>query len=106
MTSSRKQKLEAMLADDPSDRMLRYMLALELEKEGQHDESLAQLQSLMQEDPPHVPAFLMAGQQLARLGKSEQARETYRQGIAAADAQGDDHASGEMAQFLAELPPE
>ena len=33
---TRREKIEVMLADDPSDVFLRYSLALELEKEGQH----------------------------------------------------------------------
>ena len=41
------QKIEAMLATDPSDIFLRYSLAMELEKEGRHEESLAVFRELM-----------------------------------------------------------
>ena len=60
-TGSRREKIEAMLVDDPKDNMLRYMLAMELEKAAEHDRSLELFAGLMAESPPHVPAFLMAG---------------------------------------------
>ena len=104
--ATRREKLEAMLADAPQDAMLRYMLALELEKEAEHDRSLQLFDGLMTDDPAYVPAFLMAGQQLAKLGRTEDARATYRPGIEQARLQGNDHASGEMTGFLLELGDE
>ena len=101
--ASRREKLETMLVDDPLDQTLRYMLAMELEKEAEHDRSLELLQSLMGDDSPYVPAFLMAGQQLARLQRTDEAANVYRSGIQQAQRQGDDHAAGEMSQFLSEL---
>ena len=101
--STRRAKVEAMLADDPRDPFLRYSLAMELEKEGEHDRSLAGLRELAAETPPYVPAFFMAGQQLTRLGRIEEARAMLREGIEAARAQNNDHAAGEMAEFLADL---
>ncbi len=100
---TRRQKIEAMLADDPNDTFLRYSLAMELEKEGQHEQSLDRLRGLMTDDPPYVPAFFRAGQHLARLGKNEDARAALREGIEHARQQGDAHAAGEMSEFLASL---
>ena len=94
-----------MLADDPGDVFLRYSLAMELDKEGDHDASLARFAELTRDDPPYVPAFFMAGQQLARLGRYEEARTVIRDGIQAAKLQGDAHAAGEMSEFLASLGP-
>ena len=104
MNQSRRQKLEVMLQADPSDQMLRYMLALELEKEDDNEGSLELLTGLMKDDQPYVPAFLMAGQQLARLGRISESRQTYTEGIEQAQRQGDEHAAGEMNQFRLELP--
>jgi hypothetical protein len=92
-----------MLAEDPGDLLLRYGLALELAKEAKHDESLAILGELMREEPPYVPAFFMAGQQLAGRGMTEQARTALRDGIQQARQQGETHAAGEMIEFLAGL---
>jgi hypothetical protein len=100
---SRREKIEAMLADEPGDTFLRYSLAMELDKEGQHDTSLAKFAELTRDQTPYVPAFFMAAQELARLSRVEEARSMLRAGIDAARAQGDAHAAGEMSEFLASL---
>lgn len=102
-TPSRREKIEAMLAAEPGDTFLRYSLAMELEKEGQHEPSLATLRGLMHDSPPYVAAFFRSGQQLARLGRLDEARAALRDGIDAARTQGDSHAAGEMSEFLASL---
>lgn len=101
--ASRREKIEAMLADEPNDVFLRYSLAMELDKEDRHDESLAEFDKLIADDPPYVPAFFMAGQQLTRLQRLDEARTYLRNGIEAARTQGDAHAAGEMSEFLASL---
>src|SRR4051812_24705731 len=100
---SRREKIEAMLADDPGDTFLRYSLAMELDKEGNHDASLIRFAELTRDNPPYVPAYFMAGQQLVRIGRIDEAHTILRNGIAAAQTQGDLHAAGEMAEFLASL---
>ena len=104
MTDSRLQKLQAMLKEDPNDPLLQYMLALELDKVGEHDRSLELLKGLTQADPPYVPAFVMAGQQLAVIGRTEEARSMWESGVQEARRQNNDHAAEEMTQFLSELP--
>ena len=103
MASSRREKIEAMLVDDPGDTFLRYSLAMELDKEGSHDRSLEGLSGLMSDQPAYVPAFFMAGRQLARLARIDDARTVLRQGIEEARRQGNAHAAGEMSEFLASL---
>jgi predicted Zn-dependent protease len=100
---NRKQKLETMLLASPNDPMLRYMLAMELDKTAEHDRSLELFDSLINDTPPYVPAFLMAGQLLVRLERLEEARSMYRTGILEAQRQGNDHAAGEMTGFLQSL---
>jgi tetratricopeptide (TPR) repeat protein len=103
MPVTRRSKIEAMLADEPADQFLRYSLAMELDKEGRHDESLTRFRELAVDNPPYVAAFFMAGQQLARLGRTDEARAILRDGIEAARTQDDAHAAGEMSEFLASL---
>ena len=103
MASPRRSKIEALLADEPNDQFLRYSLAMELEKDAEHDESLNHLASLQRDPAPYVPAFFMAAQQLTRLGRIEDARAVLRSGIAEARRQGNAHAAGEMSEFLAGL---
>ena len=101
--TTRREKIEAMLEDDPSDTFLRYSLAMELEKEGENERSLALFAELYGEEKPYVPAFFMAGQQLTRLDRVSEARAVLREGIEAARQQGDSHAAGEMSEFLVAL---
>ncbi|QDT09568.1 hypothetical protein K239x_15140 [Planctomycetes bacterium K23_9] len=100
---SRREKILAMLADDPTDTFLRYSLAMELRSEGSHDDSIAKLQELTKDATPYVPAFFMAAQQLADLDRVDEAREFLRDGIEQARSQGDSHAAAEMSELLASL---
>lgn len=101
--STRREKIEAMLADEPHDTFLRYSLAMEQEKAGEHEASLAGFYGLTRDNPPYVPAFFRAGQQLVGLDRIGEARAALRDGIEAARQQGDSHAAGEMAELLASL---
>jgi hypothetical protein len=101
--ASRREKIEAMLVEEPTDTFLRYSLAMELDKEAEHERSLQQLAELTRDDPPYVPAFFMSGQQLTRLARVDEARAVLRVGIEQARAQNDLHAAGEMSEFLASL---
>ncbi len=103
---SRLEKIVAMLADDPGDTFLRYSLAMELDKEGDHAASLARFAELTKDATPYVPAYFMAAQQLARLGRTEEARAQLRTGIEEARTQGDTHAAAEMSDFLTSLGAE
>ncbi|REK13052.1 MAG: hypothetical protein DWQ37_10540 [Planctomycetota bacterium] len=100
---SRLEKIEALLADEPGDTFLRYSLAMELDKAGQHERSLAEFAALTSGEEPYVPAFFMAAQQLARLDRIDEARTALRDGIERARAVGDAHAAAEMSEFLASL---
>jgi Flp pilus assembly protein TadD len=100
---SRLEKIRQMLLAEPGDVFLRYALAMELDSSGAADESLAAYQSLMRDQPPHVPSFFRASQLLVRLGRFVPARETLEQGIQLALAQDDPHAAAEMNELLASL---
>lgn len=100
---SKREKIEAMLAEEPGDTFLRYSLAFELDKEEDYDGALALFAGLTKDDPPYVPAFFMGGQLLAKIGRVEESRALLRDGIEEARKQGDSHAAGEMAEFLSAL---
>jgi thioredoxin-like negative regulator of GroEL len=95
-------QLEALLADDPTDTFLRYGLAMEYVSAGDDSTAADHLLRLAAE-ASYVPAFLQAGQVLARLNRFEEACGVLRRGVAAARAQGDTHAEGEMAGLLSSL---
>jgi hypothetical protein len=100
---SRREKIEAMLANEPSDIFLRYSLALEWLKESQFDRGLQILTELTEGSPPYVPAYFMAAQNLCQRGDIEAARGFLREGIEEARRQGDPHAAAEMSELLMSL---
>ncbi|HEX5104833.1 MAG TPA: tetratricopeptide repeat protein [Pirellulaceae bacterium] len=103
MPQTRREKIEALLQDEPHDQFLRYGLAVELDNEGRFDESLAIFRGLMQDQPPHVASYFRGAQLLVKLDKIDQARATLREGIEIARQQGDLHAAGEMGELLANI---
>lgn len=105
-TSPRMERIQAMLADDPDDAFLRYGLAMEHASLGDDATAVRVLRELIALDPakPYIPAFLMAGQALAKLGREDEAAELLRTGIVAAKAANTPeslHAMGEMQGLLA-----
>jgi predicted Zn-dependent protease len=101
--TSRLERIEAMLVDEPHDSFLRYSLALELKNAGRHDESIQKLEELTRDEPPHISAFFMAAQQLVDLDRITEARTYLRNGIEHARQQGDSHAAAEMSEYLSTL---
>ena len=103
MTASRREKIEALLKDDPDDVFLRYSLALELEATPDWEAGLEILEDLARATPPYVPAFHMAARSLIQRERVADARRALREGIEAARAAGASHAAAEMAELLMSL---
>jgi len=104
MTTTRIDKIQAMLQDDPRDAFLRYTLAMEYRKLDENDKSLELLTDLANnEEPRYVAAFFMAAQQLVELDRIEEARTFLRDGIDEARTQGNHHAAAEMSELLSEI---
>ncbi len=100
---TRMQQLEEMLADDPADPFLHYGLAMEHVSAGDLKGAVQRFRELFAVAPTYLPGYMQAGQTLARLGRADEAREVFRQGIAVAQQQGDQHALGEMQGMLEDL---
>jgi Flp pilus assembly protein TadD len=103
MAMTRKQQLQAMLAEDPHDHELRYMLAMEHVSEGDNEGALRWFRELFESAPDYVPAYHMAGRTLERLGRLEEAGDVLRRGIPVAEKRGDAHAAAEMQELLDSL---
>ena len=71
--SSRREKIEAMLKEEPEDQFLRYSLACEYDNEDRSEESLALFRELMADNPPHVHSFFRGAQLLVKLDRIEDA---------------------------------
>lgn len=95
--------LEQFIAQSPSDPFPRYGLAVELDRQGRTDDAVSAFAALMERFPDYVPAYLMAGNLLARLGRRPEAAEVYQRGVEVAGKTGDSHARSELAGALADL---
>jgi predicted Zn-dependent protease len=103
MARSRREQIEEMLAGDPSDPFLWYGLAMEHTSGGDAEAALRTFAELRRRFPDYVAGYMQAGQLLAKLGRDDEAREAWREGVAVARRVGDQHAAGEMEGFLASL---
>src|SRR5437762_6309492 len=100
----RREQIEQMLRDGgDEDGFLRYCLAMEYKSEGDEDKAATCFRELLAALPDYVPAYLQLGQLLNQLGREDEAKVVYRDGIAAAQKKGDAHAASEMSSFLAML---
>jgi len=93
------ETFEKMLAQGKDNALLRYSLGNECLKVGRLDDARAHLQAALAFDPRYSAAWKLLGKALSEAGALTEARETYHQGIAAAEAKGDLQAAKEMAVF-------
>ncbi len=100
---TRRQQLEEMLVDDPTDPFLRYGLAMEHLSAGAEEDAVRCFTELIDTTPDYAPAYLQLGQTLSRLGRMPEASDIYQRGIAVARRQGNSHAADEMQGFLSAL---
>ena len=101
--ATRREQIEAMLADDPNDPELRYMLAMEHASAGDDAGAVRVFQELIAVAPSFPPGYHMLGRTLQRLNRTAEARAVLTQGIPIAQKQGDLHAAGEMTELLESL---
>lgn len=96
----RIQAFRAFVAKSPDDPFPRYSLAMTLRSSGQVEEAIAEFRELARRKPEYVPTYLMLGQALTALGRSDEAARAYEDGIAVATRGNDQHARGELSQAL------
>lgn len=100
MAIDRRQKIEAMLKDEPNDAELRYMLAMEHVSEGNDEQAVKCFEDIFRLAADYPPAYHQAGRALQRLNRFDEAQAVLLKGIAVARVKGDDHAAGEMQGLL------
>ena len=100
---TRREMLEAFLAQKPDDAFSRYGLALECMNSGDVSSAEAHFRELLERNASYVPAYLMFAQMLVKESRTEDARQVLDQGIRAASRAGNQHAQSEMEALLAEL---
>ena len=88
-----------LLAQGKDNALLRYTLGNECLKLGRVDAAVAHLKAALAFDPRYSAAWKTLGKAQHESGPLAEALETYRQGIAHAEAKGDIQAAKEMSVF-------
>ncbi len=101
--TSRKDQLVAMLRGAPDDLFLHFALAMEHAKLDETEQAIEQFEQVLRIDPAYVAAFAQKAALCERTGRVEQAKRTYREGIAAATTRGDRHSADRMQEALDRL---
>jgi Tfp pilus assembly protein PilF len=95
--------LEAVLAKGQDSATLRYGLGSAYLQQGQAEKAAAHLLKAVTHDPGYSAAWKLYGKALVELGRSEDARQAFEQGIQVAQDRGDVQAAKEMRVFLKRL---
>jgi len=103
MENARLDILKNMLEQDPSNSFARYGLAMEYVKEESLEAAVSEFRSLIEVNPNYVAAYYHGGQALEKLGRTDQAKMIYQQGIEASTRNGDGHTRAEIEAALSLL---
>lgn len=95
--------LSEILKQNPADSFARYGLAMAHLSDGNTDAALTEFAGTTEHNPDYVPAYQMSGQTLAKLHRTDEAKERLTAGLAAAQRTGNRHAQSEMQALLDEL---
>ena len=100
MSASRLEVLKNLVAQNPSDSFARYGLAMELARSGSLEQAVEEYRGLLAVNPDYAAAYYHGGQALTQLGRIDEARALYRQGIEATTRIGDSHTRSEIEAAL------
>ena len=104
MTESKRLLfLQKTTAEGSTDPLAWYGLAMEYRKLERWDEALQTFTSLRTTKPDYVAMYLMCGQMLEGLERTNEARAWLEDGLAMARQKGDTHAASEIEAALATL---
>jgi Tfp pilus assembly protein PilF len=98
--SDRLAQLLKMLEREPRDTFLLYGIALEHKKVGDAPRAIEFLDKVIAIDPGYCYAYHQKGLVHESAGDTESAKGAYRDGVAAAQKKGDEHARQEIATAL------
>ena len=103
MAETRLEKLKHMVAENPGDSFARYGLAMEWANSGDLEQAVEEYRGLLAINPNYAAAYYHGGQALTKLGRIEDARALFRQGIEATTRTGDLHTRSEIEAALGML---
>jgi tetratricopeptide (TPR) repeat protein len=93
---NRLDQLKSFHEEDPEDPFTRYALAQEHLKHDHTDRALALFEELVETDPDYVGTYYHLGKLYEQLDRTEDAIDTYAQGIEVAREQGEQKSLSEL----------
>jgi len=103
MAETRIELFKKMLKDDPNNTTIRFGLANELLKLDRLEEAADELKSYLRMSDDQGNAYGKLAQALERLGRVDEARAAYQQGIEAATRHGHPGMAQDFEMALADL---
>ena len=97
---SRLEAVKGLVAQDPANSRVRYMLCMEYMSARDFAAAVAELKELLARDADYVAAYYQAGRASEEAGEEDAARAFYRDGMVAAKRVGDAHALSELQAAL------
>ena len=105
-SEQRIEKLKEMIAKDPNDSFSRYALALEYNGSGETSVAIEILEELVKHDPKYLAAYHQLAMFLAKLNRTQEAKQIYRKGIDLAVELKDNKEESEMREELEDIEDE
>lgn len=103
MPTDRLAQLQAMLAEEPGDKFLRYAIALEKKRAGDVQAAATELEQLLREDPAYIGAYYQLALLLAELGRVADAIHTCEAGALQCLVAGDRRTRAELLALKEDL---
>jgi len=97
---NRIEILRSMVASNPADAFSRYGLAMEFLNSGNLETAVEEFRTLLEHNPAYSAGYFHGGQTLEKLGRTDEARALYRQGIEITTTTGDTHTRSELQAAL------
>ncbi|MBK5292758.1 MAG: tetratricopeptide repeat protein [Acidobacteriia bacterium] len=94
--SSRADTLRSLIEQDPTNSRFRYMLAIETMNGGNLEDAVQAFRDLLAVDPNYAAGYFQGAQSLEKLGRIEEAKALYREGIEVTTRSGDMHTRSEL----------
>ncbi len=100
MESQRFETLKKFVAASPNDCFARYGLAQEYVSQGLLEKAVEEFARILAIDPDYQAAYYHVGQTYLKLGRAQEARQSFEKGVEVATRLGDLHARSELQAAL------
>ena len=103
MSEARIEALRDLIARNPQDALSRYMLGIELYRQGRYEEAATEIEAYLAMKQDEGAAYRVLADAYLHLGRPKEARWALRQGAEAARAHHHEGMAEEFEERIAEL---